>query len=454
MKFGKIRRIHFVGIGGSGMSGIARVLLDLGYDVSGSDARDSSVVQRLAAAGARIAVGHAAANVVDADVVVRSTAVLDDNIEVIAAGAGHIPVIHRSEMLAELMRLKHGIAVGGAHGKTTMTSLIAHVLEQAQMDPTVIIGGRVKTLDDNAKLGQGEWLVAEADESDGSFLRLNPVISVLGNIDAEHLDFWGDFDGVRAGFVEFANRVPFWGTVVLGQDDANLADLRPQIRRPVLTFGLDRPADIEGRVLAVGPTAQTVRIRSFGKDVGELKLPLAGRHNVRNALAAIAVADALGIEVPVTLAALATFPGIERRFEVLCSEPQWVIDDYGHHPVELMATLAAAKERFDRPLWAIFQPHRYSRTAHQWDAFRAAMLTPDHVRLTDIYAAGEPPIEGIDSERLATEIHAAGHPDARHIPIDHLVESLRSEIPDGAVVLFMGAGNITQKARAYAESLA
>lgn len=454
MKFGKIRRIHFVGIGGSGMSGIARILLDMGYDVSGSDARDSAVVRRLAAAGARIAVGHGEGNVAGADVVVRSTAVGDDNPEIVAAGAGHVPVIHRSEMLAELMRLKQGVAVGGAHGKTTTTSLIAHILERAGFDPTVIIGGRVKTLDDNGKLGQGEWLVAEADESDGSFLRLNPVISVLGNIDAEHLDFWGDFDGVKAGFVEFANRVPFWGTVILGQDDANLAELRPQIRRPVRTFGLDRPADFEGRVLTVGPEGQRVRVRALGEDAGELFLPLAGRHNVRNALAAIAAADALGIEPSGSMAALASFPGIERRFEVLASRPQWVIDDYGHHPAELAATLAAARERFDQPLWAVFQPHRYTRTAHQWDGFRAAMLTPDHVRLTDIYAAGESPIAGVDARRLAAEIHAAGHPDARYIPLDRLVETLLAEIPEGAVVLFLGAGNITQKAHAYAESLA
>lgn len=454
MKFGKVRRIHFIGIGGSGMSGIARILLDMGYLVSGSDAKDSPVVRRLVAAGARIEIGHAEEAVEGVDVVVRSTAVRDDNPEVAGAMARHIPVIHRSEMLAELMRLKHGIAVGGAHGKTTTTSLIAHVLEQGGLDPTVIIGGRVKTLDDNGKLGRGEWLVAEADESDGSFLRLNPVVSVLGNIDAEHLDFWGDFAGVKDGFVEFANRVPFWGTVVLGQDDAQLAELRPRIRRPVRTFGLDRPADYEGRVLEVNAAGQRVRVRAFGEEWGEFVLPMSGRHNARNALAAIAVADELGISPEATIAALRSFPGIERRFEILRQQPQFVVDDYGHHPAELAATLAAARERFDRPIWAIFQPHRFTRTAHLWDEFRAVMLTPDHVRLTDIYAAGEPPIEGVSAEALAAEIHAAGHPDARYAPLDGLIESLRAEIPEGAVVLFLGAGNITQKAHAYAEALA
>lgn len=457
MRFGKVRHLHFIGIGGAGMSGIARILLDSGYVVSGSDLRDSEPVQRLRQAGARIAIGHDPSNLGQdggPDVVVRSTAVRDDNPEVRAALDLHVPVIHRAEMLAELMRLKHGIAVAGAHGKTTTTSLIAHILDRAGLDPTVIIGGRVKNLEDNGKLGRGDLLVAEADESDGSFLQLNPVLSVINNLDKEHLEHWGSYEALREGFVEFANRVPFWGAVMLGQDDPELTELRPRIRRPVRTFGIDRPADFEARVLEVGATGSRIRVRALGEEWGEVVLPLAGRHNVRNALAAAAIAHELDIEPATVLEALAGFPGIERRFEVLHDGEILVIDDYGHHPAELEATLAAARERYDRPIWAVFQPHRYTRTAQLWDDFRTALLMPDHVRITDIHPAGEDPIEGVTAAGLARAVHDGGHPDVAHLPLAELQAGLRAEVPAGAVVLFLGAGSITKEAHVYAEALA
>lgn len=454
MKLGRVKHIHFVGIGGAGMSGIARILLDLGYRVSGSDARDSAVVERLRAAGAQIAIGHNASNIGAAQVLVRSTAVPEDNVEVQAARRSHIPVIHRAEMLAELMRLKQGIAVAGAHGKTTTTSLTAHILEHAGLDPTVVIGGKIKGSDGGGRLGRGDVLVAEADESDGSFLKLRPVIGVLLNLDAEHMDYWGDMQKLRDGVVAFANSVPFYGAVVLCQDDDELATLRTQIRRPVRTFGTERAADFEARILGSDATGVRYRLRALGQDYGEFHLPLVGEHNVRNALAATAVAFEVGIDCEAVRAALATFPGIERRFEILTEQGPIIVDDYGHHPAELLATFAAARGRWDRPLWVVFQPHRYTRTAHLWEQFRAALLVPDHVRVTDVYAAGETPIAGIDGERLADAVNASGHPDAAYVPFADLPDCLRAVIPNDAVVLFMGAGSITAKAHEYAAKLA
>lgn len=454
MKLGHVRHLHLVGIGGTGMSGIARILLDLGYRITGSDLKQSETVAALQADGAEVHIGHDAAWIEGADVIVRSTAVDPDNVEVAAAHRAHVPVIHRAEMLAELMRLKQGVAVAGAHGKTTTTSLIAHVVESAGLDPTVIIGGRVKTFGDHGKLGRGELLVAEADESDGSFLQLNPVISVINNIDEEHLDYWGDFEQLREGVVAFANRVPFYGTVVLGQDDPRLTELRPRIRRPVRTFGLDNPADVEGRLLESGTAGTSFRVRVGGEDWGIFRLPLAGRHNVRNALAAIAVAAEVGCGPDAVRDALESFGGIERRFEILHEEGRIVVDDYGHHPVELEVTLAAARERWDRPLWAVFQPHRYSRTRDLWDDFRTSLLGSDHLRITEIYPAGEAPIPGVTAEALVDAVHEVGHPDVRFLPFDAVMAELADDATDGSVVLFLGAGSIGKKAREYAQTLA
>ncbi|RMF14124.1 MAG: UDP-N-acetylmuramate--L-alanine ligase [Candidatus Dadabacteria bacterium] len=453
MKLGRVHRVHFVGIGGTGMNGLAQILLDLGYAVSGSDVREGDVIACLRAGGARIAIGHAAENVADADVVVRSTAIPDDNPELTEAERLRVPVIHRAEMLAELMRLKPGVAVAGAHGKTTTTSLIAHVLETCGLDPTVVIGGRVKSLGGHGKLGQGELVVVEADESDGSFLRLRPVIAVINNIDREHLEYWGSFDALKDGVVEFANAVPFYGTVLLGQDDPELAALRPLIRRPVRTFAIDAPADLQARKVDVGDGTR-FELTVDGEPVGQVVLPLAGRHNVRNALAAIGVAIEAGASVRDAAAALASFPGVERRFEVLSDRGPIVVDDYGHHPAEIRATLDAARHRWQQPVTAVFQPHRFSRLADLWDDFRSVLLRPDRVVVTDVYAAGERPRTGVDGARFAAALQQAGHPDATWVAADELVRHLGQVCTSGDVVLFLGAGDITRRAHEFAETLA
>lgn len=453
MKLGHVQHVHFIGVGGSGMSGIAAVLLDLGYRVSGSDAKSSAVTEHLQRQGATVTIGHRADAVDDADVVVYSSAITTANPEMQAAEARRIPVIHRAEMLAELMRIKQGIAVAGAHGKTTTTSLIAHVLEKSGLDPTVIIGGKIKTHNANAKLGRGELLVAEADESDGSFLRLKPVIAVINNIDREHLEYWGTYENLQAANVEFANSVPFYGVVLLGQDDATLASLRTRIRRPVRTFGVDTAADIRAAELNIGQLTE-FSVRIDGQDIGRCRLPLAGRHNVRNALAAIGVAQEVGVDPKQSISALADFPGIERRFEILFDGGPIVIDDYGHHPAEIAATIAAARARWQRPLTVVFQPHRYSRTEQLWQEFRAELLKPDRVRVTDVYAAGEPVRSAFESPQLAQEIHDAGHPDAAYLRFDELIATLSKSIDKEDVVLFLGAGNITGKAHEFAKTLA
>ncbi len=454
MKLGHVQNLHFIGIGGTGMNGIARIMLALGYDVSGSDARDSATVQALRTAGATVAIGHDESNIGDADVVIRSTAIPDNNPEILAAQQARLPVIHRSEMLSELMRLKQGIAVAGAHGKTTTTSLIAWVAEGANLDPTVVIGGRVKDSNSHGRLGQGDLLIAEADESDGSFLTLRPVLAVINNIDEEHMDYWGDFDALKSGMVAFANSVPFYGSVLMCQDDPRLAALRPRIQRPVRTFAVDSPADIEGQIIDTRPAGCEFDVLIDGERVATCLLPLAGKHNVRNALAAIGVAAELGVDPARAAKLLESFPGIERRFEILHADGPIVVDDYGHHPVEIAATLDAARQRWGKEIWAIFQPHRFSRTSNLWDEFRACLLAPDHLRITEIYSAGEDPMPGIDSASLALAVHESGHPDARFAPFDDLINHLNSSVNTDAVVLFLGAGSISGKAHEYVAQLA
>ena len=408
--FKKYRQIHFVGIGGVGMSGIAEVLLNLGYRVTGSDARRNDAVERLERLGAKVFTGHLPAHVEGAHVVVYSSAVAPDNVEVQVARQRGIPVIARAEMLAELMRLKYGIAIAGTHGKTTTTSLVAAVLGAGGFDPTVVVGGRIHGLGTNAKLGQGEFLVAEADESDGSFLKLSPTIAVVTTVDAEHLDHYADLDAIRAAFTQFVNKVPFYGAAVLCLDEPNIQQMIPAIDTRVVTYGLESGADLTARRLAFSGTSATFEVVHRGRVLGPASLQVPGRHNVLNALAAVAVG--LDLEMPFERiqAALAAFAGVQRRFQIR-GEAQGVlvVDDYGHHPAEIRATLAAAKAGFDRRVITVFQPHRYTRTLHLRREFLTAFYQSDVLIVMDIYPAGEAPIAGVHARDLADGIAAHGH---------------------------------------------
>jgi UDP-N-acetylmuramate--alanine ligase len=436
---GKTRRVHFIGIGGIGMSGIAELLANLGYAVSGSDEKTSPVTDRLVTLGIRVARGHAAANVGDADVVVVSSAVRATNAEVREAARRQIPVIPRAEMLAELMRLRFSIAVAGSHGKTTTTSMIALVLERAGLDPTAVIGGRLSAFGSNARLGRGELMVAEADESDRSFLKLFPTIAVMTNIDYEHLENYGGFDDLQQAFVDFANKVPFYGTVVACLDDPHLAAVVPRITRRVRTYALDAPADISASGIALGPFSARATVAPYG----EVRLNVPGRHNLQNALAAVTVALELGLPFEKIAAGLAEFRGAERRFEVK-GEPNGilVVDDYGHHPTEIAAVIAAAKT-LERRIVIAFQPHRYTRTASLLQAFGPAFEGADHIVLTDIYAAGEDPIPGVTIDALAAEVRRSTTSQVDVVKkIDDLADALASTARRGDVVLTLGAGSI------------
>jgi UDP-N-acetylmuramate--alanine ligase len=449
---GKTRRVHFIGIGGIGMSGIAELLANLGYTVSGSDEKPSAVTDRLVALGIRVAGGHAAANVGDADVVVVSSAVRRGNPEVVEAERRHIPVIPRAEMLAELMRLRFAIAVAGAHGKTTTTSMVALMLERAGLDPTAVIGGRLSAFGSNARLGRGELMVAEADESDRSFLKLFPTIAVITNIDHEHLESYGGFDDLQQAFVDFANKVPFYGAVLACADDPKLAAVLPRIRRRLRTYGLDSPdADVFATEVSLGPlSAQAVVARRDhgvkGADatpLGTLALNVPGRHNLQNALAAVSVGLELGMPFERIAAGLRDFRGAERRFEIRGElEGVLVVDDYGHHPTEIRAVLAAAAA-LKRRILVAFQPHRFSRTASLMDAFGPALAAADHIVLTDIYAAGEDPIPGVSLRALASAIRRDVRAPVDEVPrLDDVPQALARIARPGDVVMTLGAGSI------------
>jgi UDP-N-acetylmuramate--alanine ligase len=457
---GKTRHVHFVGIGGIGMSGIAELLANLGYAVSGSDAKRSAVTERLATLGIRVDLGHDAANVGDADVVVVSSAVRPSNPEVVEAARRQVPVIPRAEMLAELMRLRFSIAVAGAHGKTTTTSMIALVLERAGLDPTAVIGGRLSAFGSNARLGRGEFMVAEADESDRSFLKLFPTIAVITNIDHEHLENYGGFEDLQQAFVDFANKTPFYGGVVACLDDANLAPLLPRMTRRVTTYGLDSAAaDVIATDVTMGPMSVTATIKRRARRaagarraadppdaavaLGTLSLAVPGRHNLLNALAAVAVGMELGLSFDRVAAGLADFRGAERRFDVR-GEPNGilVVDDYGHHPTEIAAVLAAART-FGRRIVVAFQPHRYSRTASLIDAFGPALAGADHIVLTDIYPAGEEPIAGVTLETLGAAIRrSVTAPVDMVAGVDEVVPAIVRVARAGDVVITLGAGSI------------
>src|SRR5919106_292133 len=407
----KKHRVHFVGIGGIGMSGIAEVLLNLGYGVSGSDLHESEATRRLRSFGAQVFVGHQEENLsAHPSVVVISTAVKYSNPEVLEARRRQIPVIPRAEMLAELMRMRYGVAVAGSHGKTTTTSMISAVLSTAGLDPTMVIGGRVHMFGANAKMGQGEFLVAEADESDGSFLLLSPTIAVVTNIDKEHMDFHQSMERLNESFLTFMNKVPFYGFAVLCIDDANVRGLLPKVRKRFATYGLSAEADFSAQNLRMTAAGVEFAVLHRGKLLGDLRLHLPGRHSATNALAAVAVAHELEIPFSRTGEALGAFTGIHRRFEVK-GEPNGilVIDDYGHHPTEIRATIGAIRDSWKRPLTVVFQPHRYSRTRDLFDEFLTAFEGADRLVLTDIYAAGEDPIDGVTSEVLYQAIKRKGH---------------------------------------------
>ena len=443
--FRNFKRIHLVGIGGSGMNGIAEVLLTTGYAVSGSDLKLSPVTERLRGLGAAIFEGHQASNVRGAHVVVVSTAVAPDNVEVVEAHRLKIPVIPRAEMLAELMRLKFGIAVAGAHGKTTTTSMIAAVLAAADLDPTFVVGGRVNHAGANARVGQGEYMVVEADESDRSFLLLAPVIAVVTTIDREHLDEYASLEEIQEAFLQFVNRVPFYGSVVLCLDEPNVQAIIARVKRPVITYGTSSQADLViGEVQLKGLLSE-FQLTYQGEPLGVFRLPSPpGVHNVRNAAAAAAVGLALDIPEDLIRAGLAKFSGVGRRFEMKgVHAGVTLIDDYGHHPVEIRATLEAARGCGYKRLLVLFQPHRYSRTHFLWDDFLRSFNQADVVVVTDIYAAGESPIEGVTGERLAQAIRSAGHKNVLYSStLQGGVEFMLKEARSGDAVLTIGAGSV------------
>ncbi|MDY6943060.1 MAG: UDP-N-acetylmuramate--L-alanine ligase [Pseudomonadota bacterium] len=460
-RMGRVRRIHFVGIGGAGMGGIAEVLLNLGYEVTGSDLRANAVTHHLSGLGARVFLGHAAEHVADCDVVVVSSAVEADNPEVQAALERHVPVIPRAQMLAEIMRFRYGIAVAGTHGKTTTTSLVASVLAEGGLDPTFVIGGRLNSAGTNARLGSGMYLVAEADESDASFLHLQPMMAVVTNVDADHLaTYGGDFRQLRQTFLDFLQNLPFYGLAVLCLDDPVLAEALPEVGRPMLTYGFHEQADVQARdVQTNGPTSRFVLELPDGTG-GEVVLNLPGQHNILNALAAIAIGYELSVPLDAIRRALKDFQGIGRRFQSygsieLTDGQALLVDDYAHHPTELAATLKAAREAWpDRRLVAIFQPHRYSRTRDLFDDFAQVLSTPDCLLLCEVYAAGESPIPNADAHALARAIRNRGRLEPVFVSsLDELPGALANIIRDGDLVLTLGAGDIGRMPPVLAQRL-
>jgi UDP-N-acetylmuramate--alanine ligase len=450
-RMGRMRRLHFIGIGGAGMSGIAEVMLNLGYEVSGSDLRESDTVRRLEGLGAEVMVGHRAEQVESADAVVVSSAIDEQNPEVRAARAGRVPVVRRAEMLAELMRFHYGIAVAGTHGKTTTTSLIASLLAEGGLDPTFVIGGRLNSAGVNARLGTSKYLVAEADESDASFLYLQPMLAVVTNIDADHMRTYGnDFNRLRGTFMEFLHHLPFYGLAVLCIDDEEVRSLMPMVPRPVCTYGTRPEADVRAQAIRQAGLQTHFEVHRAGqRQPLALTLNLPGRHNVLNALAAVAVALELGVQEQDIRRALVGFEGIGRRFHVTeCAPPDGrkltLVDDYGHHPREVAATLEAARESWaERRLVLAFQPHRYSRTQEQFEDFVAVLSRADVLVLTEVYAAGEEPIPGADGRTLSRAIRARGEVDPVFVAnLAELPAVLRRLVVDGDLILTLGAGDI------------
>ncbi|HMI53105.1 MAG TPA: UDP-N-acetylmuramate--L-alanine ligase [Candidatus Saccharimonadales bacterium] len=452
VSFRNFQRIHLIGIGGIGMSGIAEVLLTLGYSVSGSDTKPSTITERLQNLGATIYEGHKASNADGAHVIVTSSAVKPDNPEVLEAHKKKIPVIPRAEMLAELMRLKYGIAVAGAHGKTTTTSIVASILAAGHLDPTFVIGGKVNQAGTTARLGKGEYFVVEADESDRSFLMLAPVVAVITTIDREHLDQYSSLEDIQDAFIQFVNRVPFYGAAILCLDEPNVQAIIPGVKRPIITYGVSNQADLVISDIEMKGLGSEFRLTYKGEDLGLFGLPHPpGVHNVRNAAAAAAVALYLNVPSDLIREGLAKFAGVGRRFDIKgVVNDVTVIDDYGHHPVEIRATLEAARGcKFNR-LLVLFQPHRYSRTQHLWDEFSRAFNQADILVLTDIYAASESPIPGVTSEALANAIQEAGHKNVHYYrSMQEGIEFLLKQTRPGDAVLTIGAGNVSRASNEF-----
>ena len=440
----KVKNIHFVGIGGIGMSGIAEVLLNLGYTISGSDLSQSDITQRLAVLGANIFAGHDASHLGDADVAVTSTAVKSNNPEVLEAQRRGIPVIPRAEMLAELLKMKFSIAVSGSHGKTTTTSMVSTVLAHGGLDPTMVIGGKLASIGSNAKMGDGEVIVAEADESDGSFLKLSPSLAVITNIDREHLDYYRDIEEIKEAFLQFANIVPFYGSTILCFDDENVKTILPQIKRKTITYGLTSSADYRAIDIKFAGSSSTFSLVYKGTPCGDVTLNVPGRFNVYNALATIAVAREFDMEYPAICEGLKRFVGVHRRLEVKGkSRGITVVDDYGHHPTEIRETLAAAKHVWKDRIIVVFQPHRYTRTKALFEEFLTAFPNADTLIVTDIYAASEDPIEGVNALSLCDGIRRCGNRDVTYLSdFDDIVKHLLSIAKPTDVIITQGAGNV------------
>ncbi len=440
----KINHIHFIGIGGIGMSGIAEVLLNLGYEVSGSDIRKTEITRRLEQLGAQVYYQHQGKNIEGSGVVVVSSAIKEGNPEIHAAAEKLIPVIPRAEMLAELMRMKYGVAVAGTHGKTTTTSLIATVLAHGGLDPTVVTGGKLNSIGSSAKLGQGDFLVAEADESDGSFLKLLPTIAVVTNIDPEHLDYYQGIEQIKEAFLQFIDRIPFFGLAVLCLDQENVQDLIPQLKKRFTTYGLSSQADFQAKDMSFDGPHTSFELVHMGKPIGRLTVQMPGIHNVYNVLATVATAFELDVDFKTIQEAIAGFSGIQRRFQKKAEiEDILVFDDYGHHPTEIKATLRAAKRGWRRRVLALFQPHRYTRTKALFDDFLTAFYEADVLVITDIYPAGEEEIEGVHARHLFEGIREHGHRDVHYISDRHeILQYLLTVIMPGDLLITLGAGDI------------
>ena len=451
----RVRKVHFVGIGGIGMSGIAEVLLNLGYRVSGSDLTESETTLRLRNLGAEVCLGHDGGNLKEADVVVTSSAVRKENPEVRAAHERLIPVIPRAEMLAELMRMKHGIAVAGTHGKTTTTSMIATVLAHGGLDPTAVIGGRLNSFGSNAKLGRGDLLVAEADESDGSFLKLSPTIAIVTNIDPEHLDHYGNLEEIQGAFLDFINKVPFYGLAILCLDHENVQALIPRVSKRLATYGLTTQANFRASEISFSGFMTSFRAYENERELGAITIRMPGLHSVYNALATIATARELEVGFEIVKEALGSFSGVQRRFQI---KGEWggimVVDDYGHHPTEIKATLSAAKRGWDRRTVVLFQPHRYTRTRDLFKDFFTSFNQADLLVLTAIYPAGEDPIPGIQVEDLYEGIKGHGHKDVMLVPEkENIIESVLPRLRPGDMVFTLGAGDIWKVGEKLIEKL-
>ncbi len=442
--YGKIRKVHFVGIGGIGMSGVAEVLINMGYEVSGSDLKRANTIERLERLGARIFIGHDPKNLSGAQVVVVSSAIKRDNPEVVKAFEEKIPVIPRAEMLAELMKLKYSVAVAGSHGKTTTTSLISTVLSQGGFDPTIVVGGRVIALGTNARLGNGAFMVAETDESDGSFLMLSPTITVVTNVDREHLDYYGTMSSLKEAFLDFINKVPFYGLSILCLDCPNIRELIPSVRKRYLTYGFSTRADLRAQNIEVLGLETNFKVLFKNSNEGNIRLRVPGRHNAQNALAAVAVGMELGMKFDDIMEGLDEFRGIERRLQVKGRVKDVLfIDDYGHHPEEIRATLSTLKESLGKRLIVIFQPHRYSRTRLLFESFSAALSLAEALIVLDIYSAGEDIDEGVSAESLARSMKEKGHPDVAYLgDWDKAIGYVLGKVRPGDAVITLGAGDV------------